>query len=127
VPVEGEHAMKKLICYLICFLFAVPFVYAQGSGQGIDSRIQPPLELHDISQRLLALEQELAVASREAEFWRNARFYNDKKRERKRVEQLVHWSQKTVAIRNEMTRLKQDRSYYLHKQAGNQRFYYKKD
>lgn len=119
--------MKKFLWLLISISFYIPLLWAQSIEQGINSRIQPPLELQDISQRLQVLEQELAVASREAEFWRNARFYNDKKREQKRLEQLVYWSQKTVEIRNEMTRLKRDRSFYQHKQGGNQRFYYKRD
>ncbi len=119
--------MKTLICILTCLVLSTPIIRAQGTEQGISSRIQPPLELHDIALQLQQLEQDLAVANREAEFWRNARFYNDKKRERKRMEQLVYWSQKTVEIRNEMTRLKKDRSYYQHKQSGDKRFYYKKD
>ena len=118
--------MKKLICLAAFYAFATQSLFAQGVEQGINNRIQPPLQQHDISQQLQALEQELAKASQEAEFWRNARFYNDQKRERMRMEQLVFWSQKTVKIRNEMTKLKKNRSYYQHKQAGNQRFYYKK-
>jgi len=117
--------MKKLFFYIIVFSFFTHNLLAQqGVEQGINQRIQPPLQPHDISQRLATLEQQLISANREVDFWRNARFYKDRKKERMRKEKLVYWSQRTVEIRNEMTRIKQDRSYYQHKKYGDKRYYY---
>lgn len=90
----------------------------------INRRIQPPLQRQSISEQLVVLEKQLAEATKEVDFWRNARFYNDKKKERMRKEKLVYWAQRTVDIRNQMTELKKDRKYYQHKTHGNQRYYY---
>lgn len=110
---------------LLVLLFLSPALTAQETGGlGKDPRLQPPLQQHDISAQMQALEKQLADANREAEFWRNARFYNDRKRERERKEKLVYWSQRTVQIRNQMTRLKQNRTYYQHKNYGDQKYYY---
>lgn len=120
--------MKKIVGALLVCICVVQTVRAQeGIEQGINSRIQPPLQLHDISQQLEQLEKQLVEANREVDFWRNARFYNDKKKERLQQEKLIYWSQRTVEITNEMTRLKQDRAYYQHKQYGKQRYYYQRE
>lgn len=84
------------------------------------------LESDNAQERVLALHQELDAANKEAEFWRNAAFHDDPKRERYRKEQLVYWSQRTVEIRNELTRIKQNRSRYQHKSHGSDTYYYKK-
>ncbi len=120
--------MKKfLIVFLILFSVNQNLSAQQGPEQGINARIQPPLAGQDISLRVKALENQLAVASREVDFWRNARFYNDKKKERMRQEKLVYWAQKTVEIRNEITELKKDRSFYQHKRYGDKKYYYEKN
>lgn len=120
--------MKKLGLLIILGFCLQQIVIAQQSPVGgINSRIQPPLEPHDISEQVKRLEGELATANREANFWRNARFYNDKKKERMRQEKLVYWAQRTVVIRNQITELKKDRSYYQHKNYGDQKYYYKKN
>lgn len=110
---------------IVLLLTICTTVKAQETGGfGKNHRLQPPLQPHDISAQMQALEVQLADANREAEFWRNARFYNDKKRERERKEKLIYWSQKTVQIRNQMTKLKQNRTYYQHKTYGEQKYYY---
>jgi hypothetical protein len=120
--------MKRIVGTVLVFAFWVQTLVAQeGLEQGINRRIQPPLQLHDISQQLDQLERQLVEANREVDFWRNARFYNDRKKERLQQEKLIYWSQQTVTIMNEMTRLKQDRAYYQHKQFGDQRYYYKRE
>ncbi|MBU2515561.1 hypothetical protein KJ966_29945 [bacterium] len=120
--------MKNFLIFLLVLLFANQNLFAQqGPEQGINARIQPPLERHDISEQVNLLENQLAIASREVDFWRNARFYNDKKKERMRQEKLVYWAQKTVEIRNEITELKKGRAYYQHNYSGDEKFYYKKD
>ncbi len=119
--------MKKYIFIsLLCVLFTVNGQSDEELQQQINQRWKPPLEVHDISMEIKALEQELVVADRKAEFWRKARFYKDTKKERTRKEKLVYWSQKTVEIRNKITELKHDRSYYQHERYGDKRFYYKK-
>ncbi len=80
----------------------------------------------DISQQVLALERELATASRKVEYWKGLEFFNDRKRQRDRNAKVVFWSQKTVEIRNKITEIKKDRSYYQHKMYGKKRFYCKK-
>lgn len=122
------YKMKILLSGLCLLLLLSPPAFAQQDlANSINKRIEPPLEQHSISARLAELEKELAEAAAQAEYWRNARFYNDPKRERMRREKLVFWAQKTVEIRNEMTRLKQDRSYFKHKNYGSERYYYKRD
>lgn len=119
--------MRKIVLTILAVFSASQLLIAQqGPEQGINARIQPPLQRHDISDQVKALEAELAVASREAEFWRSAHFYNDKKKERMRQERLVFWSQTTVKIRNKITELKKNRSYYQHDRYRDQRYYYKK-
>ena len=120
-------AMKAICSAIIILFFWASFVIGQDLGSGINRRIQPPLQPQSIAQQLAALEQQLVEANREVEFWRNARFYNDEDKERMRKEKLIYWSQRTVDIRNKMTKLKQDRAYYQHKHYDGKRYYYKKD
>ena len=119
--------MKKIIVIIVAMFVMTPFCFAQKIEDGINSRISPPLVPHYITQQLAALEGQLIEANKEVDFWRNARFYNDKKRERERKEKLVFWAQKTVEIRNKMTKLKLDRSYYMHQHYKNQRYFYQKN
>ncbi len=119
--------MKKIILTFIVTFLMTSISFSQAIEDGINSRISPPLVPHNITQQLAALEVELIEANKEVDFWRNARFYNDKKRERERKEKLVFWAQKTVEIRNKMTKLKQDRSFYMHQHYKNQRYFYQKN
>ncbi len=119
--------MKKIYLTITAVCMIVSHVFAQALEDGINSRISPPLVPHNITQQLAALEVKLIEANREVDFWRNAHFYNDRKRERDRKEKLVYWAQKTVEIQNEMTKLKQDRSYYMHKSHRNQRYFYQRN
>lgn len=116
--------MKGILATFVFLSVYVQPLFAQSMEQEINRRIQPPLQPQDISQRMAQLESQLVQANREVDFWRNAHFYNDVKKERERKEKLIYWSQRTVDIRNEMTKLKSNRSYYQHKHHGDDRYYY---
>ena len=119
--------IRKIWLIFVFALAAFTLNAQQTMEQEINSKIVPPLQPQNISQQLAILEQQLIEANREAEFWRSAKFYNDKKRERTRMEKLVYWSQRTVQIRNQITKLKQDRSYYQNRKYDGKRFYYQRD
>ena len=118
--------MKNLLLLLMMALCATLTYAEQQLQQEINQYIRPPLEEHDISLQIQQLEKEWAKTEKEADFWRGARFYNDEKKERYRKRQLRYWAGKSVVIKNKITKLKQNRSYYQHKKYGKKRFYYKK-
>ena len=123
-----RRILGKYLPLLILLLFISQHLIGQEEGGfGKNHRLQPPLQRQDISLQMQNLEKQLTEANREAEFWRNARFYNDKKRERQRKAKLVYWSQRTVNLRDQMTQLKQNRTYYQQKDYGKQKYYYTPD
>ncbi len=119
--------MKHYMLHLTLLLIMVVPAFGQDAVHQ-DPRQQSltQLQTDDISQQVLALERELAAAARKVEYWKGLEFFNDRTRQRDRNAKVVFWSQKTVDIRNKITEIKKDRSYYQHKMYGDKRIYYKR-
>ncbi|MBU3917760.1 hypothetical protein KKA14_19705 [bacterium] len=116
-----------MLLLALLLIMAVPiFGQTDEQPQNAPQQSLTGLEPDDISQQVLALESELADAARQVEYWKGLEFFNDRKRQRDRDAKVVYWAQKTVDIRNKITEIKKDRSYYQHKMSGDKRFYYKR-
>lgn len=109
--------MRKLLLLLILLVTGSSILFAEGSDDYTP----------EMKSRIHELEQQLLNALQTAQTFKDVRYYKDHEAELKRKENIVTWDQKAVKFRNQITKLKKDASFRVHRHNQNKRIYYYKN